>query len=511
MNNDITLPFLESETRAAIYSCGKNKMKGVDGLNAYDLRCLGNKAIRYFTLICNMCLKQVKHPPEWKTVKCLFLYKKKGNKDCLSSYRPLSICSHGYKIYAKMILNRIQKKILNEISETQFEFRPNYSCSDAIICLENIFHTHHTYKLNLLTALLDFRKAYDLVYKEYIWYNLNKIGIEKSLILILKDLNVNIKCVINPEYGSDITIYPSRGIRQGCPISSLLYNFNLEMAMRNAFMNNNMVFKYGVNITGSKVPNLCFADDTCLLANSWNDLSLMVDKFIRACQPVGMKLNMNKCKILMSKELSIQYEKNKHVPLNLADMQISKEEEYLGKMVSITEKRCFLKQVRNRAWKAFYSIRKYLNISLRARKLLFVTRIRSSMCYAAQSWTTTQAERNNLLSVERSIIRRLKLIPEDKWLIKEEDNTFKKLSNEDMYRKIGICNLNRHLAKLKIKFIYKKIDKNGIVQRCLCWYPHGTKKRIGRPRDSYFDCFKRSKCVGKNRFLITLFPIFIYD
>uniref|UniRef100_A0A0N5BS70 Reverse transcriptase domain-containing protein n=1 Tax=Strongyloides papillosus TaxID=174720 RepID=A0A0N5BS70_STREA len=467
-------------------------MKGVDGLNAYDLRCLGNKAIRYFTLICNMCLKQVKHPSEWKTVKCLFLYKKKGNKDCLSSNRPLCICSHGYKIYAKMILNRIQKKILDEISETQFGFRPNYSCSDAIVCLESIFHTHHTYKLNLLTALLDFRKAYDLVYKEYIWYNLNKIGIEKSLILILKDLNVNIKCIINPEYGSDITIYPSRGIRQGCPISPLLYNFNLEMAMRNAFMNNNMVFKYGVNITGSKVPNLCFADDTCLLANSWNDLSLMVDKFIKACQPMGMELNMNKCKILMSKELSIQYEKDKyiplnytcllanswndlslmvdkfiracqpmgmelninkckilmskelsiqyekdkHIPLNLADMQISKEEEYLGKMVSITEKRCFLKQVRNRAWKAFYIVSKYLNISLRARKLLFVTRIRSSMCYAAQLWTTTQAERNNLISVERSIIRRLKLIPEDKWLIKEEENIFKKLSNEDMYKEI---------------------------------------------------------------------------
>uniref|UniRef100_A0A0K0EXZ8 Transposase n=1 Tax=Strongyloides venezuelensis TaxID=75913 RepID=A0A0K0EXZ8_STRVS len=38
------------------------------------------------------------------------------------------------------------------------------------------------------------------------------------------------------------------------------------------------------------------------------------------------------------------------------------------------------------------------------------------MYYAAQSWTTTQAERINPISVERCIIRRLKLIPEDKWL-----------------------------------------------------------------------------------------------
>lgn len=111
------------------------------------------------------------------------------------------------------------------------------------------------------------------------------------------------------------------------------------------------------------------------------------------------------------------------------------------------------------------------------------------MCYAAQSWTTTQAEKNNLISVKRSIIRRLKLIPEDKWLIKEDDNTFKKFSNEDMYKEIGICNLNCHLTKFKIKFIYKKIDKNSIVQRCLCWCPHGTMKRIGRQRESYFDCF----------------------
>lgn len=157
------------------------------------------------------------------------------------------------------------------------------------------------------------------------------------------------------------------------------------MAMRNAFMNNIMVFKYGMNITGSKVPNLCFADDTCLLANSWKDLSLMVDKFIRACQPMSMELNINKCKILINRDLSFQYIKDKYILLNLAKMQVSNEEEYLGKMMSITEKRCFLKQVRYRAWKAFYSIRKFINISLRARKLLFVTRIRSSMCYAAQS------------------------------------------------------------------------------------------------------------------------------
>uniref|UniRef100_A0A0K0EXZ9 DNA-directed RNA polymerase III subunit RPC5 n=1 Tax=Strongyloides venezuelensis TaxID=75913 RepID=A0A0K0EXZ9_STRVS len=115
MNYDITLPFLESETRAAIYSCVKNKMKNVDELNDYDLKCLSNKSIKYFILICNMCLKQIKHPSVWKTVKCLLLYKKKRNKACLSSYRTLSICSHGYKIYVKMILNRIQKKILDEI------------------------------------------------------------------------------------------------------------------------------------------------------------------------------------------------------------------------------------------------------------------------------------------------------------------------------------------------------------------------------------------------------------
>uniref|UniRef100_A0A0K0FSR1 Reverse transcriptase domain-containing protein n=1 Tax=Strongyloides venezuelensis TaxID=75913 RepID=A0A0K0FSR1_STRVS len=260
-----------------------------------------------------------------------------------------------------MILNRIQKKTLDEISKTQFGFRSNYSCSDGIVFLESILHTRHTYKLNLVTAQLE---------KRMIWYTKN---------------------IFDPEYGSDITIYPSRGIRQGCSISSLLHNFNLEMAMRNIFRNSNKVFKNGVNITGSKLPNLCFADDACLLTNSLNDLSLMVNKFTSACQPIGMELNMNKCKILMSKQLLIQYKKNKHIPLNFSEI-----------------------------------IRKFLNISLRARKLLFVTRIRSRMYYAALSWTTTQAERINLISVERCIIRRLKLIPENKWLVKE--NIFKKLS-----------------------------------------------------------------------------------
>uniref|UniRef100_A0A0K0EWS1 CCHC-type domain-containing protein n=1 Tax=Strongyloides venezuelensis TaxID=75913 RepID=A0A0K0EWS1_STRVS len=252
----------------------------------------------------------------------------------------------------------------NIISIVNLFFKKSCS-SDGIVFLESILHSHHTYKLNLLTAQLEKRMICEN-------FNTDFKGFKCK----------NIKCIINPEYGSDITIYPSRGIQQDCPISPLLHNFNLEMVMRNTIRNSNMVFKNGVNIIGSKLPNLCFPDDTCLLVNSWNDLNLMVNKFISACQPIGMELNMNKCKILMSKELLIQYKKNKHIPLNFSEI-----------------------------------IRKFLNISLRARKLLFVTRIRSRMYYAAQSWTTTQAERINLISVERCIIRRLKLIRENKWLM----------------------------------------------------------------------------------------------
>ena len=88
-----------------------------------------------------------------------------------------------------------------------------------------------------------------------------------------------------------------KGVRQGCILSSCLFNFYAGYIMRNAGLEEAQA---GIKIAGRNINNLRYADDTTLMAESEEELKSLLMKVKEESEKAGLKLNIQKTKIMAS-------------------------------------------------------------------------------------------------------------------------------------------------------------------------------------------------------------------
>ena len=88
-----------------------------------------------------------------------------------------------------------------------------------------------------------------------------------------------------------------KGENQGYILSPCLFNFYAEYIMRNAGLEKAQA---GIKIAGRNINNLRYADDTTLMAESEEDLKSLLTKVKEESEKVGLKLNIQKMKIMAS-------------------------------------------------------------------------------------------------------------------------------------------------------------------------------------------------------------------
>ena len=88
-----------------------------------------------------------------------------------------------------------------------------------------------------------------------------------------------------------------KGVRQGCILSPCLFNFYAEYIMRNTGLEETQA---GIKIAGRNINNFIYADDTTLMAESEEELKILLMKVKEESEKVGLKLNLQKTKIMAS-------------------------------------------------------------------------------------------------------------------------------------------------------------------------------------------------------------------
>ena len=88
-----------------------------------------------------------------------------------------------------------------------------------------------------------------------------------------------------------------KGVCQGCILSPCLFNFHAEYIIRNAGLEETQA---GVKIAWRNIKNLRYADDTTLMAQSEEELKSLLMKVKEESEKVGLKLNIQKTKIMAS-------------------------------------------------------------------------------------------------------------------------------------------------------------------------------------------------------------------
>ena len=152
-----------------------------------------------------------------------------------------------------------------------------------------------------LLCFIDYAKAFDCVDHNKLWKILQEMGIPDHLICLLRNLYAGQEATVRTGHGTTDWFQIGKGVRQGCISSPCLFNFYAEYIMRNAGLDEAQA---GIKISWRNINNLRYADDTALTTESKEDLKSLLMKVKEDSENVGLKLNIQKTKIMASSPIT---------------------------------------------------------------------------------------------------------------------------------------------------------------------------------------------------------------
>lgn len=162
------------------------KSSGPDGVSNFALKKLSRAVMIFLAIVLNNCINNCYFPQKWKTAKIVAI-PKKGARNLVSNYRPISLLNNISKILEEVLLRRL-KKFCSEntiIPDMQFGFREGHSTLHPLLK----FQSDVTIALNsrrvTVGCFLDVEKAFDSVWIEALIHKLKLLGLPSPLIKIL--------------------------------------------------------------------------------------------------------------------------------------------------------------------------------------------------------------------------------------------------------------------------------------------------------------------------------------
>ncbi|CAK1584434.1 unnamed protein product [Parnassius mnemosyne] len=395
-----------SEIRMALQHLKNGKAPGEDGITAELLKAGGKPVLEVLQKLFNSVLHGGITPEAWSR-SAVVLFFKKGDNAFLKNYRPISLLSRVYVLFSRVITNRLARRLDDFQPPEQAGFRKGFSTIDHIHTLRQIVQKSEEYNLPLCLAYVDYEKAFDSVEIWAVLQSLQRCQVDCRYIEVLKCLYSRATMAIRVQNQSTKPIQLQRGVRQGDVISPKLFTAALED-----------VFKlldwkgYGININGEYITHLRFADDIVLMAESLEDLSTMLNDLNSVSQRIGLKMNMDKTKIMFNVHVTpmpVVVGNTKLEVVGNTKLEVVDEYVYLGQIVRLGKSN-FDREVNRRiqlGWAAFGKLRHIFSsgIPQNLKTRLYTQCVLPVMTYGTETWSFTAGRMRKLKVAQRAMER----------------------------------------------------------------------------------------------------------
>ncbi|KAG7299483.1 hypothetical protein JYU34_016444 [Plutella xylostella] len=173
------------EISIALKQLKNNKAPGDDGITTELLKAGGRPILIALRRLFNSVILEGTSPEAWsRSVVTLFF--KKGNKALLKNYRPIALLSHVYKLFSRVITNRLEQRLDDFQPPEQAGFRKGYSTIDHIHTLRQVIQKTEEYNLPLCLAFVDYEKAFDSIELWAMLQSLQRCHIDYRYIEVLR-------------------------------------------------------------------------------------------------------------------------------------------------------------------------------------------------------------------------------------------------------------------------------------------------------------------------------------
>ncbi|CAI5472419.1 unnamed protein product [Closterium sp. Yama58-4] len=283
----------EVEVKEALDGMAKGKSPGADGIpkeffgHHWDL--LGGDLLGF--------VKQFEEsatlPPAALEAVTVLLHKK-GAKDRVQNYRPITLLNSTYKLVARVLANSMRKVLHKVISEEQYGFLPGRRLADGVSLIADIVEAAKCKDEDWYLLLVDFQKAFDSVSRNYLFGTMERMGFPRKFVQWCEGLHAGstTRLLLNGWLGEPVAV--RKGVRQGCPLAPYLFLCAVEPLCQEALKR-----KLGIsNPYGDRLAYLRYADDTTLVLKGKRQIGRTVKLLSEFGEKSGLRVNNDKSALL---------------------------------------------------------------------------------------------------------------------------------------------------------------------------------------------------------------------
>ena len=479
---------LTEEITKAIKDMKERKAVGVDDIPSEFLKMLGDKGIEELVCLCKSMYETGKWPNDFTRLVFVPLQKKENALDC-EDHRTISLICHASKIMLKILTKRIEGKAKDYLSKGQFGFRSGVGTRDAIGVMRMLCERSLDHGNDLYVCYVDFEKAFDRVRWDKLMNILKELKVDWRDRALVKDLYMRQEAVVRLECGDTDPGEIGRGVRQGCPLSPLLFSIYAESMMREAIDD----IEEGVLVGGRLLKDVRFADDQGMVASSNDGLQRLMDGLNKTAGEYGMKVNVKKTKTMV-----ISKTEGKTVEIEIGQQKVEQVQQFMYLGAVITEDGRCEKDIRCRigmAKQAFFRRKTILcsNLDIGLRVRLAKTLVWPVMMYGSEVWTLRKEDKRRIEAFEMWVWRRMMKVS---WTERK--------TNEEV---IGMVRQSRHLLEAilnrKKNWMGHVLRSNGLMLEVMEARMEGKRgrgrKRMGMLQDLIEETYETLKRKAQNR------------
>ena len=293
-----------SEIKEALFSIGSLKAPGSDGFHAIFLK-------NFWDTISRDCINLVqnvftsKKIPNGLNKTLVALIPKSDNPERISQFRPISLVNSSFKIISKILVKRMRPVLSKIISPNQNSFIAGRGTDVNFIIASEILHSmgKKKGKKGTFAMKIDLEKAYDRLEWDFIRASLLNLGFDEDTSKLCMECitTTSTSILINGHPSKEFL--PSRGIRQGDPLSPYIFIICMEMLSRiiHKSCEENKWKPFRLRGGSTSISHLMFADDLILFGEATPQTLLAVRESLSLFFKLsGQKMNNGKSKIFFS-------------------------------------------------------------------------------------------------------------------------------------------------------------------------------------------------------------------